>query len=106
MLEKSSPLAAISWPVFRSLGTAWRGWAGFYLAAVALLAAAGNVVLAVRRAGEFWGIIVSSPVIVIVWFIYFRLLGRLAWYCGEHGGVEVEADADETADQENAAETE
>jgi DNA-directed RNA polymerase subunit RPC12/RpoP len=106
MLEKSSPLAAISWPVFRSLGTAWRGWAGFYLAAVALLAAAGNVVLAVRRAGEFWGIIVSSPVIVIVWFIYFRLLGRLAWYCGEHGGVEAEADAEENADQEHAAETE
>ncbi len=111
MLEKGSPLAAISGPVLRSLRTAWRGWAGFYVATIALLAAAGNVLLAVWHAGEFWGIMVASPVLVIVWLVCFRLLGRLAWYCAEHGGAEAEADAgenlgEEGPDEENPKEAE
>jgi len=98
MLEKNSPLAVFSWPVFRSLRTAWLGWIGFYVAVIALLVAAVNVVLAVRPAGVSWQIIVASPVIVIVWLIYFRLLGRLAWYCAEHGEPEADVEADEEAE--------
>ncbi len=106
MLEKDSPFAAISWPVVRTLWRAWKGWASFHLATVALLAAAGNVMLAVWPAGESWRIIVASPVFVIVWFVYFRLLGRLAWYCAEHDRPEADADGGESADQENADEEE
>jgi DNA-directed RNA polymerase subunit RPC12/RpoP len=110
-LEKNSPLAVFSWPVFRSLRTAWQGWAGFFVATVALSVAAGNVLLAVRPAGELWLVMVASPLFVIVWFVYFRLLGRLAWYCAEHGGVEADADASESPeeqslDEENPAEAE
>jgi DNA-directed RNA polymerase subunit RPC12/RpoP len=105
MLETESPLLPLSGPLLRSLRTAWLGWLGFYVAAVALLAAAVNVVLAVRPAGTFWQIIVASPVTVIVWFVYFRLLGRLAWYCAEHGEPEAEAEEDEEAEGEDEAET-
>ncbi len=104
MLENNSRLAAFSWPVFRSLRTAWRGWAGFYVATVVLLVAAGNIMLAIRPAGEVWTLIITSPVLVIVWFIYFRLLGRLAWYCAEHGEAVADADAGEGPDEENPGE--
>jgi DNA-directed RNA polymerase subunit RPC12/RpoP len=100
-LEKDSPLAVFSWPVVRSVWTAWQGWAGFFVATVALFVAAGNVLLAVRPGGDFWVVMVASPVFIIVWFIYFRLLGRLAWYCAEHGEAEADADAGESPDEES-----
>ena len=104
MLERESPLVPISGPVLRSLRPALWGWLGFYVATIALLAAAVNLVLAVRPAGTFWQITVASPVTVIVWFVYFRLLGRLAWYCTEHGEPEAGAEEDEEAEGDEEAE--
>jgi len=45
-----------------------------------LLTAAGNAVLAALSVEEVWGIAVAISLAPIVWFIYFRLLDRLAWY--------------------------
>jgi hypothetical protein len=75
------------------------GWGKFYLSTALLLLAAATIsVLAMPagRAGQLWGnaaIVVVSVMSSLVWLIYFRLLGRLAWFC-----------ADRTAAVEDAAE--
>ena len=82
MLEADSPLKPLSWRVWRSVFRAWRAWAAFYLLTLAIVAIA--VVLSASAAaigGLTLGAVVSDAVLAVVWLIYFRLLGRLAWFC-------------------------
>jgi hypothetical protein len=103
LLESNSPLGVISLPVYRTFWTAFSGWAGFYLSTAILLAAAGIVVTAATSAGRFWGAIAANLTFTIVWLIYFRLLGRLAWYCADRTAqAEPEADAAENADTDDS----
>jgi hypothetical protein len=74
---------------------AFRGWVTFYLATAVLLAAAGALVVAAFFTGALWAMIAVAAISAVVWLIYFRLLGRLAWYCAEHSApAEPEAEPD------------
>ncbi len=87
MLDNDSPLGTVSAPVWHTLRIAGRGWAGFYLATAALLAAAGAAFWAVGRAGAFLQTAGGGLILAAVWVIYFRLLGRLAWYCADRSAL-------------------
>ena len=106
MLERGSFMSVISLPVCRTFGTAWRGWASFYLATGILLTAAGNAVLAALSVAEVWGIVAAISLAPIVWLIYFRLLGRLAWYFADRAPCAepaTESDADENLSEDDPA---
>ena len=99
LLENGALFDVVSLPLLRTFWVAPGGWGRFYLStALLLLAAATLSVLAMPAggAGQLWGnaaIAVVSVMSSLVWLIYFRLLGRLAWFC-----------ADRTAAVEDAAE--
>ena len=81
MLEANSPMMPVSPPVWRSLLTAWRAWGLFYLIT---LPAAVLVFLLTGAALKYaWilGPLVAGVLLAAAWMIYFRLLGRLAWFC-------------------------
>ncbi len=84
MLERSSPFGAVSLSVYRTFWMAWRGWLAFYLSTAALLSAAAALVMMVFADAGIWGSVAATVTVAAVWLIYFRLLGRLAWYCTEH----------------------
>ncbi len=99
MLENGSPIDPISWPVCRTLWRSWKGWASFYLVTASLLVTAAVLAIAASAAGPLYGLFALPVIGVIVWLIYFRLLGRLAWYCAEKDRA-VEADDDQEDDEE------
>ena len=99
LLENGALFDVVSLPTLRTFLVAPGGWGKFYLStALLLLAAATVLVLAIPTGGDeqLWGIAAIAAVSVmssLVWLIYFRLLGRLAWFC-----------ADRTTAAEDAAE--
>ena len=99
LLENGALFDVVSLPTLRTFWVAPGGWGKFYLStALLLLAAATVLVLAIPTGGDgqLWGIAaiaVVSAMSSLVWLIYFRLLGRLAWFC-----------ADRTTAAEDAAE--
>jgi hypothetical protein len=99
MLESNSPLGAVSWPVLRTLGAACRGWAAFYLASAALLAATGAVAAIALGIGGLFGEFVAATTLTAAWFIYFRLLGRLAWYCADRMARDEPEEDEETVEE-------
>ena len=82
-LESDSPFLPVSGVVFASLG--WHGiaWLAFYFQAGSLLAAAAALVyyLAPPQLDLRLGIPLAALLFSAVVMIYFRLLGRLAFYC-------------------------
>ena len=80
-LETSSPLGLFSWPALQSLWQAWRGWAAFYLTTAGLLGVTGFFLNEAFSVDILWKFPVAAPILTVVWFIYFRLVGRLALYC-------------------------
>lgn len=99
MLERNSPLGAVSLPVYRSFWMARKGWAAFYLATAILFSAAGYPLFMVYSAVKVYSaglleIIGGTLILGLVWLIYFRLMGRLAWYCAEYT-IHVEPEAAE-----------
>jgi len=86
LLENGALFDVVSLPTLRTFWVAPGGWGKFYLStALLLLAAATVVVLATPTGGggQLWGIAaiaVVSAMSSLVWLIYFRLLGRLAWF--------------------------
>lgn len=99
MLESDSVVKPISFAVLVSLFTAWWAWALFYLeTAVMLVAFAFLAGVAYNLAGS-WG---DVPIVILgvaVMFVYFRLLGRLGWCCGEASGT-TDDDDDESQDEQ------
>lgn len=101
LLENGSLFDVVSLPLLRTFWLAPGGWGKFYLStALLVLAAATLVVVAIPigGSGQPWGTVAIAVVSVmssLVWLIYFRLLGRLAWFC-----------ADRTAAAEDAADLE
>jgi hypothetical protein len=85
MLEHGSPMGIVSGPVLRTFALAARGWGAFYLASALLLVAAGcSAAAALLGIENLLGAFLAAVVVAAAWLIYFRLLGRLAWYCAEH----------------------
>ena len=81
MLETNSPMAPVSPPVWESVLRAWRAWGLFYLITVP-----AGVIVCVLAAitlhnSVVLGAIVASILLTAAWMTYFRLLGRLAWFC-------------------------
>lgn len=101
LLENGSLFDVVSLPLLRTFWVAPGGWGRFYLSTALLVLAAATLpvlVVPVGGDGQPWGTVAIAVVSVmssLVWLIYFRLLGRLAWFC-----------ADRTAAAEDAAELE
>jgi len=83
MLETNSPLSPFSLPVWRSLLYAWWAWGLFYVETTVLIAALGGLGLLAAIYVPVMGMVLAAPLLVATLMIYFRLLGRLAWRCGE-----------------------
>jgi predicted Zn finger-like uncharacterized protein len=100
-LEQGTPWGVVSGTVYRTFWKAWKGWLAFYATSTLLLAAAGvlattGVYLAVPPSNHVYlGGLVVAFVGVTALFVYFRLLGRLAWYCTERTRVVVEEEEEE-----------
>jgi hypothetical protein len=82
-LETDSPFLPVSAVVFASLGRQGLAWLAFYVQAGGLLAAAAALVsyLAPPRLEPPLAIPLAALLFSAVVMIYFRLLGRLAFYC-------------------------
>jgi hypothetical protein len=81
MLENDSVATPFSKPVWRSLWYAWHAWVLFYL----LTLLVGETLVYLLRLipfQDFWlEIIILSIVLPFFLMVYFRLLGRLTWFC-------------------------
>ena len=80
-LETDSPFLPVSSVVFASLGRHGIAWLAFYLQAGSLLAAAALVYYLVPQLEPRLAIPLAALLFSAVVMIYFRLLGRLAFYC-------------------------
>ena len=96
LLETGSPWGVASGPVWHTLWHVGRGWLEFYLASAMLFTAAGVVAIAATRVGGIATIVLVAILETAVWLIYFRLLGRLAWYCADR--IEAETPEEDAAD--------
>ena len=89
VLETGSPLVPFSLPILKSFWQAWRGWLQFYLHSAAIWGVAiGLIEFVLLWQGRYFLVLVAG-VVVAAMILYFRLLGRLAWYAAE------QLDADE-----------
>ena len=82
-LETDSPFLPVSPVVFGSLGRHYIAWLAFYAQAGSLLGAAGVALwyLGPAHVRPRLAIPVAALTLSAVVMIYFRLLGRLAFYC-------------------------
>ena len=83
MLETNSTLNPFSLPVWRSLLSRWWAWGLFYIETTVLIAAVGALTMLAAIHVPILGAAPAAPLLVAALMIYFRLLGRLAWRCGE-----------------------
>ncbi|GEM_PF-4656903 len=82
MLEGKSPLSPFSPRVWMSILRGWRVWTLFYILSVAAVGATTAALIFIsRHDGAIVGVAASGLGAAFVWMVYFRLLGRLAWYC-------------------------
>ena len=80
-LEAHSPLYVVSPAAWRAVTHAWRAWCLFYLLVSALAIAIALIVLLAGLFGAVISAIVAGFLLAAGSMIYFRLLGRLAWFC-------------------------
>ena len=106
MLDKNSLLAVLSPAIFRTFWRAWTGWVRFYFLTALLMAALIGVSLAAYAVGPNCAVIAVAIGLGIGWMIYFRMLGRLAWFCTVRTAVvepeEPEAKAKRSPDKNDA----
>jgi DNA-directed RNA polymerase subunit RPC12/RpoP len=88
MLEAGSPLLPFSWLILRSLFLAWWTWLAFYLESTLVITVAAGAGVLVTIPTRYWGSPVALALAVAVLMIYFRLLGRLVWFCSHEGVLE------------------
>jgi hypothetical protein len=102
MLETNSMFGVISWPVLRSLFTTTAGWLMFYATSILLFVAAGILDGVASWLGHIVGGIISAFTLPASLLIYFRLLGRLGWYCTAHAArADLEAALDEVLEEDD-----
>ncbi|MDA1049889.1 MAG: hypothetical protein O3C40_05350 [Planctomycetota bacterium] len=84
MLEAASPIVPVSQPIIRSLRLARGSWLVFtLLSSVVVGAGLGLVALRVLRPEHSVMNFVVALLLIVLFAIYFRLLGRLTWCCDE-----------------------
>lgn len=84
MLEAASPIVPVSPPIIRSLRLARGNWIVFILlSSVVVGAGLGLVALRLVRPDSTAMNFVIALLLIVVFAIYFRLLGRLTWCCDE-----------------------
>jgi DNA-directed RNA polymerase subunit M/transcription elongation factor TFIIS len=97
MLEAGSPLRPFSAPIWRSVLTVCWGWIAFYVeTALIVLLVVLPAILLTLAIGPLAGV----PAIVLAvaaLMVYFRLLGRLVWYCAQRLPDKEETDGKEEA---------
>lgn len=81
MLETGSLVNPFSPVVWRSVFSDWWAWLLFYFSSAAVLVASVVVTAVAYGVVGSLGSIVVGPVVVTTVWVYFRLLGGLAWYC-------------------------
>jgi hypothetical protein len=95
-LETNSALGVLSWPTWKTLGTATMGWVKFYVVSAVLCLGTVAIGWAAFWLHGFIGAVVGAAVLTTAWIVYFRLLGRLAWYCADRAArAAAEAGADD-----------
>jgi len=97
MLEGNSPWKPFSWPIWRSVFSVGWAWGLFYLETglIGLV-----VVVPAARLAAMHPLIALPAVAALVTalMIYFRLLGRLVWYCAQQLPDEEEEEEEEEAE--------
>jgi hypothetical protein len=88
LLETGSPFGAVSLPVWKTLFRSALAWGKFYLIS-ALLIVAAAFAASLFSGITYLGSATAGIMLTFAWFVYFRLLGRLAWYCSEHSTVDI-----------------
>jgi hypothetical protein len=105
MLEADSTVKPLSLRVLGSLFPAWWAWGLFYVETAVLVVALFFLsALVLLRIGQ-WGILLLGILSVPILMVYFRLLGRVAWCCGQVAGEEDEPEQedDQVAEDEATA---
>ncbi len=95
MLETGLSLNPFSVIVWQSLFKVWRAWGLFYVETAIIAAAVGS--LAALGGLEMAPLL--APLLIAALMIYFRLLGRLAWCCGQYSQQEQD---DQTGEEESS----
>jgi hypothetical protein len=83
MLDNNTPMNPLSPPVWRSVFSAWRAWVPFQTVALAATGLFWLTEVVTRRAGLLWNATATGIFLGVAWMVYFRSLGRLAWYCAD-----------------------
>jgi DNA-directed RNA polymerase subunit RPC12/RpoP len=96
MLESNTVIGIVSWPVMRTYYTATAGWLKFYFLTAVLVAGVSCIVWCASWVNLVFGGIVGAFLQAYAWIVYFRLLGRLAWYFTARSAV---ADLEEALDE-------
>jgi DNA-directed RNA polymerase subunit M/transcription elongation factor TFIIS len=104
-LETGSFINPASGPVWRSLVSAGRGWLGFYLLSAMLWSVAIGLDWALVTSGGYIGVIASACLFCATLMIYFRMLGRLGWYCTERVGRPEPTQGQEQAERSDRPES-
>jgi len=103
-LEDGMPVAVVSVPVWSSLVRQPLAWIAFYAVTAVMLVAAGLPLLllgalyvrlpdALQAAAPFLALVYLAPTGAVAWFIYARLMGRLAWKITSESAAEGDDDA-------------
>jgi hypothetical protein len=105
MIETNSVFGMVSFPVLRTLFTSTSGWLRFYATSAVLIAAVGSIDWLAFAVSPYVGDIVVSVTQAALWLIYFRLMGRLAWYCADRSTrANLDAALDAVLDDEDSDE--
>ncbi len=84
MLEAASPIVPVSQPIIRSLRLAPGSWLVFTLSSgVVVGAGLGLVALRISKPDSAIMNFAIAEFLIVLFAIYFRLLGRLTWCCDE-----------------------
>lgn len=87
LLEANSPWWPFSPPTLQSLFFAAGGWLQFHLVSLLVLLPLGALAAFLNALLGGWGALPIAALVTTAWMLYFRLLGRLAWYCADHSPV-------------------
>jgi hypothetical protein len=100
-LESHTAANVISPATWRTVPHAWRAWQLFYLLTSAIAIAVALIGWVAAKCSPVAGVVVLSFLLAAGGMIYFRLLGRLAWFCsGRWGRDDDSRQTDEEEDEE------
>lgn len=83
-LEANSIWVPLTLVILKSLVRWWWGWLLFYLLTGLVAAGLGAIFVFAEESSQEWLLLALGPLLAAAVFIYFRLLGRLAWRMTTH----------------------